>query len=85
MAKVRECVFIDGVRTANVRAHNEKGWFKDVRPDELMTAVYNALFERNKKVKAEDVDAVFVGAANLSGMQNDIGRMAWLASGLPES
>lgn len=85
MPNVRECVFIDGVRTPNARAHNEKGWFREVRPDELLTVVYNALFERNKKIKAEDVDAVFVGSANLSGMQNDIGRMAWLASGLPES
>jgi len=81
----RECVFIDGVRTANARAHNEKGWFRKVRPDELLTAVYTALFQRNPKIKPEDVDAVFVGSANPSGMQNDIGRLAWLASKLPES
>jgi acetyl-CoA acetyltransferase family protein len=82
---LRECVFIDGVRTANARAHNEKGWFRKVRPDELLTAVYTALFERNPGVKPEDVDTVFVGSANPSGMQNDIGRLAWLASRLPES
>jgi acetyl-CoA acyltransferase len=82
---MKECVFIDGVRTANARAHVEKGWFRKVRPDELLTAVYNALFERNKKVKPEDIDAVFCGAANLSGMQNDIGRLAWLVSGYPDS
>lgn len=82
---MKECVFIDGVRTANVRAHFEKGWLRKVRPDELLTAVYNALFERNKKVKPEDVDAVFVGTANPSGMQNDIGRLGWLASGFPDS
>jgi acetyl-CoA acyltransferase len=85
MPNLKECVFIDGVRTPNARAHNEKGWFRDVRPDELLTVVYTAIFERNEKVKPEDVDAVFVGSANLSGMQNDIGRLAWLASGLPES
>ncbi len=82
---MKECVFIDGIRTANARAHAEKGWFRKVRPDELLTAVYNALFERNKKVKPEDIDAVFCGAANLSGMQNDIGRLAWLVSGYPDS
>ena len=27
-----ECVFIDAVRTANARAHKEKGWFRNVRP-----------------------------------------------------
>lgn len=82
---MKECVIIDGVRTPNGRAHNEKGWFRNVRPDELLTNVYNALFERNPKVKPEDVDCVFAGSANPSGMQNDIGRLAWLASGYPES
>jgi len=85
MANLKECVFIDNVRTPNARAHNEKGWFRDVRPDELLTAVFNGLFERNTSIKPEDVDAVVVGCANLSGMQNDIGRLAWLASGFPES
>ena len=31
------------------------------------------------------VDAVFVGSSNPSGMQNEIGRLGWLASGLPET
>jgi acetyl-CoA acyltransferase len=82
---MKECVFIDGIRTANARAHNEKGWFRNVRPDELLTVLYTALFDRNPKVKPEMVDAVFIGSANPSGMQNDLGRSAWLASNLPES
>ncbi len=82
---MKECVFIDGVRTANARAHVEKGWFRKVRPDELLSAVYAALFERNKKVKPEDIDVVMVGTANPSGMQNDIARLSWLASGYPNS
>lgn len=82
---MHECVFIDGVRTPNGRAHKDKGWFRKVRPDELLTEVYKAMFERNAKIKPEEVDAVFCGTANISGMQNDIGRLAWLASGLPDS
>ncbi len=82
---MKECVIIDGVRTANARAHAEKGWFKNVTQDKTMGAVYNALFERNPKVKPEDIDVVMVGTANGSGLQNDIGRLAWLANGLPES
>ncbi|MCP4752573.1 MAG: thiolase family protein [Proteobacteria bacterium] len=85
MAKLNECVFIDGVRTANGRAHEEKGWFKDLRPDDLLSAVYAALFERNPKVKPEDVEGVFIGTANPSGVQNDLGRISWLASKLPET
>lgn len=82
---MKECVIVDGVRTPNGRAHKDKGWFRNKRPDELMTAVYTALFERNKQVRPEDVEAVFVGTAAQVGMQNDIGRLAWLAGGFPES
>jgi acetyl-CoA acyltransferase len=82
---MEECVFIDGVRTPNARAHPEKGWLRNLRPDEMMTAVYDGLFARNEAVKPEDVDAVIIGSANISGMQNDIGRLAWLAGGYPES
>ena len=85
MAELKECVLVDGVRTANCRAHAEKGWLRDLRPDELLTHVYKALFERNPKVKPEDVEAVFCGTANQTGMQNDIARLGWLASGLPVS
>lgn len=82
---MQECVFIDGVRTPNGRAHKEIGWFRQLRPDELLTKVYEALFARNPKISPDEVDGVFCGSANPSGMQNDIGRLAWLASGLPES
>ncbi len=83
MAEMKECVMVDGVRTANARAHPAKGWFRSVRPDELLTACYEALFERNPQVKPDDIEAVFCGTANQTGMQNDIARFAWLASGLP--
>jgi len=82
---MNECVIIDGVRSANVRAHAEKGWFRNIRPDEILTKVYEGLFERNPKIKPEDVDAVFCGTANMAGMTNAIDRMAWLAGGFPES
>jgi acetyl-CoA acyltransferase len=82
---MKECVVVDGVRTANARAHAEKGWFRNVRPDELLTAVYDAIFERNATVRPEDVEAVFCGSANQAGMQNDIARLAWLAGGFPET
>jgi len=85
MSKLHECVIIDGVRTPNGRAHAQKGWFRNKRPDELIAKVYEALFQRNPKVKPDEVEAVFVGTANQSGMQNDIARLGWLAAGLPEN
>jgi acetyl-CoA acetyltransferase family protein len=81
---MRECVVVDGVRSANARAHKDKGWFRNVRPDEVLIQVYKALFERNPKIKPEEVEAVFCGTANQAGMQNDIARIAWLAGGFPE-
>lgn len=84
MAQMKECVLVDGVRTPNGRAHQEKGWFRNLRPDDLLSAVYKALFERNPQVKPEEVEAAFVGTANQTGMQNDIARLGWLASGLPD-
>ena len=82
---MKECVIVDGIRTANARAHKEKGWFRNLRPEDLLIKVYEALFERNPKIKPEDVDSVFCGSANQAGMQNDIARLAWLAGGFPES
>ncbi len=85
MAEIKEAVLVDGVRTPNFRAHAEKGWARNLRPDELLTYVYKALFERNPQVKPEEIEAVFCGTANQTGMQNDIARLGWLASGLPDS
>jgi len=82
---MKDCVIIEGVRTANVRAHAEKGWFRNVRPDELLTKVYEIILEHTPQVKPEDVEAVYCGTANQAGMQNDIARLAWLAGGFPES
>jgi acetyl-CoA acetyltransferase family protein len=82
---MKECVIVDGIRSPNVRAHAEKGWFRNLRPDEILIKVYETLFERNPKVKPEDIEAVFCGTANQAGMQNDIARLAWLAGGFPES
>ena len=36
-------------------------------------------------MKPEEIEAVFCGTANQTGMQNDIARLGWLASGLPDS
>jgi acetyl-CoA acyltransferase len=82
---MKDCVLVDGVRTPIGRAHAEKGWLRTLRPEDLLGAVYKALFERNSAVKPEDVDVVMVGCANQSGAQNVVSRLSWLANGYPES
>jgi len=85
MKLMKEVVLVDGVRSPNGRAHAEKGWFRNRMPDELLVACYHALFERNPQVKPEMVEAAYIGTANQGGVTNDLGRLAWLAAGLPES
>jgi acetyl-CoA acyltransferase len=82
---MKECVLVDGVRTPTGRAHNEKGDLRTLRPEDLLGAVYKAIFERNASLKPEDVDLVTIGCANQSGAQNVIGRLSWLTNGYPES
>ncbi len=82
---MKECVLVDGMRSANGRAHKTKGWFRNRMPDELLTAVYDALFARNPQVKPEMVEAVFIGTATQNGATYDLGRLAWLAGGYPDS
>ena len=82
---MKECVLVDGVRTPIGRAHAEKGAFRTLRPEDLLGALYKALFERNQKVKPEDVDVVMVGCANQTGAQNIVSRLSWLANGYPET
>ncbi len=81
---MKEVVIIDGCRSANGRAHKEKGWFRNVRADELLTGVLDGLFARNPKVDPGSVEAIFCGTAKQVGQTLDIGRLAWLAGGYPE-
>ncbi len=82
---MKECVLVDGVRTPIGRAHAEKGSLRTLRPEDLLGALYKALFERNSAVKPEDVDVVMVGCANQSGAQNVVSRLSWLANGYPDT
>ncbi len=82
---MRECVIVDGMRSANGRAHKEKGWFRNRMPDELLTAVYDALFARNPQIKPEMIDATYIGTSSQNGATYDLGRLAWLAGGYTDS
>src|SRR5881392_2761127 len=43
---MKSAVVVDCVRTPIGRAHKEKGWFRDVRSDDLAVACIKALVER---------------------------------------
>jgi acetyl-CoA acetyltransferase family protein len=79
----REVVIVEAVRTPIGRGHEEKGYYKDVHPSNLLAKAYNELFERSGVDPAETGD-VICGCAQQFGEQGvNIGRNAWLEAGLP--
>jgi acetyl-CoA acyltransferase len=81
---VREVVIVDGVRTPIGRAGKDKGYYKDIRADDLAVLCVRRLLERNPKLNPGEIEDVIFGCANQSGEQGlNIGRMIALLSGLP--
>lgn len=76
-------VIIDAVRTPIARAHPEKGFFRDVRADDLSADLIAALLARNNldPAKVEDIHWGCVKQQNEQGF--NVGRMAALIAGLP--
>src|SRR6201996_5233889 len=79
----REVVVVSAARTPIGRGHPEKGWFRDVHPNELLGATYKAVIER-AGIEPELVEDVVAGAVTQVGEQsNNVARNAWLEAGLP--
>jgi len=80
---MREAVIVEAVRTPVARAHPEKGWFKDIRSDELGVIVVRELLNRTKIDPAE-IEDVILGCATQSGEQAmNIARYIAIMTGLP--
>jgi acetyl-CoA acetyltransferase family protein len=80
---MREAVIVDAVRTPIARAHPEKGWFKDIRSDELGVIVIRELLRRTK-IDAGQIEDVILGCATQSGEQAmNITRYIAIMAGLP--
>ncbi|MBV8137879.1 MAG: thiolase family protein [Deltaproteobacteria bacterium] len=81
---MREVVVVDGVRTPIGRAARDKGYYKDIRADDLAVNCIRRLLEKNPKVNPAEIEDVVFGCANQSGEQGlNLGRMIALLSGLP--
>src|SRR5260370_34195559 len=79
----REVVIVEAARTPIGRGHPEKGWFRDVHPNELLGAAYTAVIDR-AGIAPDVVEDVVGGAVTQVGEQsNNIARNAWLQAGLP--
>ena len=83
--RVREVVFVDGVRTPFGKA-GPSGMYAETRADDLVIKCIRELLRRNPGLPPERVDDVAVAATTQTGDQGlTIGRMAALLSGLPPS
>jgi 3-oxoadipyl-CoA thiolase len=61
-----------------------RGALSSVRPDDLAALVVGDLLRRNPAVAAEELEEVWLGAANQAGEDNrNVARMAVLLAGLP--
>lgn len=81
---MREVVIVDGIRTPIGRGSKDKGYYKDIRADDLAVFCVKRLMERNPRLNPAEIEDVVWGCANQSGEQGfNIGRMIALLAGLP--
>ncbi len=79
----REVVIVEAVRTPVGRGHEEKGYYKDVHPSNLLSKVFSEVVER-AGIDGAEVEDVITGCVQQFGEQGfNIGRNAWLEAGLP--
>ncbi|MGW6356324.1 thiolase family protein [Streptomyces sp. NPDC055092] len=79
----REALIVEALRTPMGRAHPERGWFRDIHPNEMLGAVYSALLE-STGLAPETVEDLIIGCTAPFGEQSrNIARNAWLQAGYP--
>jgi acetyl-CoA acyltransferase len=82
-ASTTNAVVIDCVRTPIGRAHKDRGWFRDVRSDDLAVACVRALVERTGIAPGE-IEDVILGNTQQTGEQGlNTARSVALMAGLP--
>jgi acetyl-CoA acyltransferase len=76
-------VIVDCVRTPIGRAHPERGFFRDVRSDDLAVACVKALVER-MGIDPNEIEDVVLGNTQQTGEQGlNVARSVGLMAGLP--
>jgi len=79
----REALIVEALRTPIGKSHPERGWYRDVHPNEMLGAVYTALLDRTG-LAPEAVEDIVIGCTAPFGEQSrNIARNAWLQAGYP--
>lgn len=82
MRELREAVLVGYVRTPFGKADPQRGFFREVRSDDLATIVLRAILERTG-VAAKDVDGIVLGAVEMMGEQAHPGTAIPFLAGFP--
>jgi acetyl-CoA acyltransferase len=79
----RDAWIVEALRTPMGKSHPERGWFRDVHPNELLGRVYTELLT-STGLDAADVEDLVIGCTAPFGEQSrNIARNAWLQAGYP--
>jgi acetyl-CoA acetyltransferase family protein len=79
----REVVIVEAARTPVGRGHPDKGYYKDVHPNELLGRTFSEVISR-AGIDASEVEDVIGGCVQQYGEQMfNVTRNAWLQAGLP--
>lgn len=80
---MKTAVIVDAVRTPITRAHPEKGWFRNIRSDELGVLVVRELVRR-VGIDPAEIEDVIMGCATQCGEQAmNVARYITIMAGLP--
>lgn len=79
---MRDAYIVTSVRTPGCR--RGKGAFKDTRPEDLLSFIMKAAFEKNGKIEPKDIDDIMIGCSFPEAEQGlNIGRLASQIAGFP--
>lgn len=82
MPELREAVLVGYVRTAFGKADPVRGFFRNVRSDDLAVAVLHEILRRTD-VEAKDIDGIILGAVEMLGEQAHPGTAIPFLAGFP--
>jgi acetyl-CoA acyltransferase len=79
----REVVIVEAVRTPIGRGHPQKGYYREIHPNELLGRCFTEVIDR-AGIAADAVEDVIGGCVQQFGEQSiNVTRNAWLQAGLP--
>jgi acetyl-CoA acyltransferase len=79
----REVLIAEAVRTPMGRANPERGWYRDIHPNEMLGACYTDILTRSGLAPSVIEDLIIGCTAPFGEQSRNVGRNAWLQAGYP--